>query len=340
MDLIYYNLSEEVIFNSACEINENNEFTKSDILILHVNIRSISKNVSTKISLNLDSLICKLQNKPDVIICSEAWLKYRMDSINLPDYVHFNNKSRLNRSDGVIMFIKKTLKYQTVTEKFNELKTVSAIIQLNNKSSVKITGIYRFHHYEIDVFIKDFNQFILNNKQESNHVIIGNVNIDLNKFDAKSEEYFYNLLQKGYQIMINSCTHPLRDADTGTCIDHIFVKSNYHSTAGKIYESITDHYPVLLSFHGNSIKCVEKENDKLINKKFIKLCETENWNEVYEVENNIEALDLLIEKIQNICKNSIKSITKSQKPLKNWITPGLMNSINKKNQLYKLWNED
>ena len=108
MDLIYYNLSEEVIFNSVCEINENNEFTKSDILILHVNIRSISKNVSTKISLNLDSLICKLQNKPDVIICSEAWLKYRMDSINLPDYVHFNNKSRLNRSDGVIMFIKIT----------------------------------------------------------------------------------------------------------------------------------------------------------------------------------------------------------------------------------------
>ena len=76
--------------------------------------------------------------------------------------------------------------------------------------------------------------------------------------------------------MINSCTYPSRNADTSTRMHHIFVKSNYHSTAGKLYESITDHYPILLSFHGNSVKFVEKENDRLNKKKFLKLCKMKN----------------------------------------------------------------
>ena len=84
----------------------------------------------------------------------------------------------------------------------------------------------------------------------------------------KAKNSFIYILQNGYQTMINSCTFSLRNTDTGTCINHIFVKSNYHSTACKLYESITDYYPVLHFFHGNSIKCVEKENGRL-NKKIV-----------------------------------------------------------------------
>ena len=56
--------------------------------------------------------------------------------------------------------------------------------------------------------------------------------------------------------------------------------------------------------------------------------------------NNDEALDFLIHKIHIINQRSLKTILKTQKPRKDWITPALINTINIKNKLYKVWKND
>ena len=57
-----------------------------------------------------------------------------------------------------------------------------------------------------------------------------------------------------------------------SCLDHIFIKSNLQTTSAKVAERITDHYPILLYFHGNNIKCREQERIKIAEIKFIELC--------------------------------------------------------------------
>ena len=68
---------------------------------------------------------------------------------------------------------------------------------------------------------------------------------------------------------------------------------------------ITEHYLILLYFHGNKIKCKEKERIEIDKKKFIQLCQQEQCGEKYNAQNIEDGFDLLIEKLQNIGRNSL-----------------------------------
>ena len=50
--------------------------------------------------------------------------------------------------------------------------------------------------------------------------------------------------------------------------------SKFVTTSAKLINKITDHYPVLLYFRDNSIKCVQKEEFKINKNKFVELCES------------------------------------------------------------------
>ena len=47
--------------------------------------------------------------------------------------------------------------------------------------------------------------------------------------------------------------------NVGSCLDHIFIKTQLQTSSAKITEMITDHYPILSCFHRNNVKCKEKE---------------------------------------------------------------------------------
>ena len=121
---------------------------------------------------------------------------------------------------------------------------------------------------------------------------MGYFNIDIIDLDIKGEEYFYMLLQNGYQSLINTATHMSRS--NGTCIDHILLKGNYQAIAGKLIDPITDHDPVMQVFHNN--KCAQKVWFEINKKKFIALCEKEKWNKIHNTNNNEETLEELIKK--------------------------------------------
>lgn len=335
MEILEYNLCDELAFNNIQEINENESFRNSELTIMHVNIRSISQNL-----VKLEALLESFQNKPQIVVCSEAWLKDNNNFIDIPGYEYFVNDSSINKCDGVVLYIKSILKFETITEEFNNLKVTSIIISLSNNIKFKISGFYRCFDYVTESFLKDFVEFIDDNNNTVNHLLLGDFNIDLTKFDDNAQEYFYFLQQKGYQSLINSCTHPTSGLNTGTCIDHIFMKSKHTASAGKLYYKITDHYPIVFTLHDNDVTCKHLGKEFINKNKFINLCASENWSEVYDGPDPEAALDLLIRKLQNIKAKSIRAITKSQKPRKNWVTQALINSINTKNKLYKSWKMD
>ena len=80
---------------------------------------------------------------------------------------------------------------------------------------------------------------------------------------------------------------------------------------------ITDPYSILLYLQENKIKCKEKKRIEIDKKKFIQLCEQEQWTGVYNTQSIEDGLDLLIKKLQDIGRNSLKSKSRHQKPRKN-----------------------
>ena len=142
--------NDETIFNKVVEFNENANFINSDLLVLHVNIRSVRKNID-----NLDAFINTFSNKPDVIVCSECWLKDDINFITLNGQTQIISESRINKADGVVIFVKLDLSFDTISEQYNDLKIPSITVQLSDKSSIKISGVYRCHQYEIVSFVTD-----------------------------------------------------------------------------------------------------------------------------------------------------------------------------------------
>ena len=228
---------------------------------MHFNIRTIRKNI-----IDLDSKENALVYKPDIIICTEAWLTDHINFISINGYCNSFNDSRINKSDGTVIYVKNELKYEIINEKYNELCSTSVKIILSNKSTVKVTGIYRCHDFEMKSFISDLEELV-KESSECRNLIIGDTNIDLINFNKEAVKYSYRLQENGYQSMIDSYTFPKYGLEKGSCLDNIFMRSKFVATSKKLIYKITDHYSVLLYFHDNSIKCLQKKEFEMDKKK-------------------------------------------------------------------------
>ena len=77
-------------------------FSDNDFIIMHVNIRSLNKNVN-----NLHLLLEELKVKPDIIVCTETRKLNNVKYYSIPNYnIEFNN-STINQNDGTVMLFKK-----------------------------------------------------------------------------------------------------------------------------------------------------------------------------------------------------------------------------------------
>lgn len=90
----------------------NNNIEDTEQIILYVNIRSLNANFH-----NLEIFIESLINKPFVIICAETWNLEYYKFYQLPGYKIYYNNSRVNKADGVVMYIKQKQRQLRETSK-------------------------------------------------------------------------------------------------------------------------------------------------------------------------------------------------------------------------------
>ncbi|KAJ8949944.1 hypothetical protein NQ317_011059 [Molorchus minor] len=171
-----------------------------------------------------------------------------------------------------------------------------------------------------------------------------NINIKSNK--EYCNEYLNLLNEAGYTSLINEYTRVRNGSKS--CIDHIFVKnkkiSKYNSF---IYKTdITDHYPVISLMSIQNRDETEKSKSKQItylNEEHLKnIIKDELWEDIYEYDNLDVAVDEFIKKIQSAVelsttKNNIKNRIKKRQP---WITSALVTSVQRKQELYKQFQQD
>ena len=143
-----------------------------------------------------------------MIICSETRSLEYTEFYNLEGYQIFYNESKINISDGVIMYIKKDIQHTVKIFEHENTKILTANIQTNNKNNLKILGLYRCHNLKSSNLINSLKVFLNQNKHINNHFILGDFNIDIINTSNDSENLLNNFSEFGFAPLIQSITRP------------------------------------------------------------------------------------------------------------------------------------
>lgn len=326
--------------NLTRNINNNDFFT-----LLHQNIRSLSKNKN-----ELEILLSQIGLNFDCIVLTESWKIQNKDFFNMSGYEIFYNNGNINKSDGVIVYLRDTLNYVCEVLNIGEISVLSIQITSNNNKKVLVTAIYRAPSTCPNNFIACLKNYLQQKRNSvyDSHIIVGDININIKlENDDTVSEYLTLLNEYNFISMINGNTREFEN--TASCIDHIFLNSKYSDTREKclpiiLKSTITDHYSqiILMPFK------TENTDGSSIDIKFIDYVklklelQNHNWGEFYKIKDVQDAstyfVKLLIERVKTntkIIKQKYKNVKR-----KEWITGALVQSINKKNDLYKKYKEN
>ena len=189
------------------------------------------------------------------------------------------------------------------------------------------------------------------NESKTNYVIVGDINLDTEKYNLTSNatKYLSDLSSYGCNMYINKPTRVT--SSTATCIDHVYANLPSDNIESHVLLSdVSDHYATLTKVSG----LVREHGHKVIYRRKSNLNETE-WKSF-----NLELKTILTEKLLSIEENTepnavantitktyqilldkympLKKLSRKQKRYhsKPWITPAIKVSIRKKNKLFKL----
>ena len=163
------------------EINYKNEIT-----VLHVNIRSLIKNLP-----KVEGLINDMRMAPDIIAMSETWLDpTKLDKISISGYMlmhacfkhHQGNSKSL--AGGVGCYIKNTMQCTEYTQSLDLNSTDSENlwlkISLKNGKEIVLGVLYRHTRVDIHDFQEKLNESICKlNNLKLKFYVCGDINIDL-----------------------------------------------------------------------------------------------------------------------------------------------------------------
>ena len=316
--------------------------------ILHLNARNLVSNID---------LFCAslklLKNKFSIIAVSETWTGQSTENcIELPGYNKVVKSRQARRGGGLAIFTDSELNVTIKNRPDLDVQCPdvfeSLFIQVSNLSTkdILVGAIYKPPNTSSEDFTKCMSLLLDNiNKENRPTYLMEDYNIDLLKSNTTHTQLFLNqMLSSGFFPAIDRAT---RITDTSaTLIDNIYTNVHHKSIKSYIWiTDISDHLPVCATIPGKKIghklgpshamKRIYTENN-MHNFK-TKLSETD-WTDVLtapctgtKYSHFINIIDTLHNKCFPLTKVKINPI-KDSKP---WITSTLLNSIKRKNNLYK-----
>lgn len=319
----------------------NNYIPNKDI-ILYVNVRRLNTN-----HVKLQAFIETLSIKPFVIVCTETWELEYFNIYSINGYKIYYNSSHINKADGTVVYIKDCLLEKTETVSCGRLKIINSSIELHEDKNkvIEISALYRSHDLPKIEFVSELKKYLDIKSKVKNHIIIGDFNIDITNIDLANQDHLSNLLEKGYIPGFQSITRPsISNPMEGTCIDNMFIKlSSLNYTSIKYEYLFTDHYPLFLCIDRIENKTSDSETVFTDYKKLNKIAAKVNWSSILSIHDPNNAMDSIINLINNCMSMAIKRKTKMSKNLKQlvprskWITAAILTSCNHKDFLYRVW---
>ena len=315
-------------------------FNKCGFGVLHVNIRSVSKNLD-----ELKIYLSQFCFEFDCIILTETWVMDDLDFFCIDGYNHIYNNGNFNQNDGVIVYMKGDLNFTYRKVYLGETCALEIHVNFCNKN-INILGIYRSPPINLDQFLTELLKYFQTDYTRNTDIglIAGDINIDILKRNDITERYLNIMAEYGYESFINGVTR----VAGRSCNDHFFVNCKHTDIEidSCIYQvNITDHYPICLKFELKDKNDFVPHNNTVIYTDYKKLkneIKEINWDEFYRYKSINRAAEFLISKIELSLGNCSAKVKKKHTEIKrsNWITNGLVKSINEKDKMYRMLKAD
>lgn len=282
------NIGTSVVIDDAEQCKRILKNSSSDLRILTQNIRSINRNFD-----ELMVLLERLAIEQDVIILTECWLSKVNILPTMKNYHQFYTKQNLNKNDGVVMYIKKSLNVK-VTEPVDTKELTCLVASFDD---IVIIGAYRPPEFtKLDNFTQSLEK-IFRDFDQSNIILMGDLNIDIKDgYDStKGDNYLDLAAMYGLRA-----THNFLTTDK-SCLDHCLAKTKLPITTVVCQSTLTDHACVIVSLSQESIKQHSKirYNKKIDYDSVIRYLKNIKWQEILHNKDANDATNIFLEIVMN-----------------------------------------
>ena len=318
--------------------------------IVGINIRSLLKHLS-ELTIAFSGV--------DVICVVETWLSdiVNNDTIAIPGYHIFRQDRNIlvensykKRGGGIVIYVRNNIaSYCNIMKESNcdvSLEQLWVKIQKPNMKKMVIGAIYRPPSSGVTAGMDMLNNTcrdIMGGKRDTKNdiVIVGDFNIDFNK-SSPDKQRLKDFEKKFYlKQLIKTPTRITNKSKT--VIDLIFTNVKSVKNSGVLSNIMSDHLPVFLIKKHTRIKnttsWIETRCYKSYDaKKVVEKVEGDwRWNEFWHVVNDPNKLwDIIVVILTAAC--DLLYPIKKRKRWNNgceWVDTELINTIEKKNRLYK-----
>lgn len=161
-----------------------------------------------------------------------------------------NRKTNLGNhktGGGIAIYIREKINHTEFS--LNSISFESLQLQLNiNNEIITLLAIYRPPSQNVNTFLIELEQITKKIKNKCEMIIIGDMNIDLNKLNLTTTKYLEMLSSYGLECMITESTRDIKE-NTSTCIHHLFMRCSQKTqiNAWIVATTTSDHYSIFCS---------------------------------------------------------------------------------------------
>ena len=286
-----------------------------------------------------------------VIGISETWLTdSTAELVDITGYSFISNHRKSKTGGGVGIYLHNNLQYKLLNEcKLSNPEVIESLfveITVPYGKNVIVGCVYRPPNQNTALFLDKLNDILSHiSKDNKQCYVMGDINLDLLQYNhhTPTQEFIDTLFSFAFIPVISDPTR--LTSYSATLIDNIFTNNlSQNVLNGVVLNDLSDHLPVFawvsgptFTHDGNNKAFTRKFTDENL-RKFNENVSNTNWSSLLDEDPSMSYNNFIDEysKIYNACF-PLKAI--KGKLLKNrsspWISPGLLKSINKKNQLYR-----
>ena len=252
-----------------------------------------------------------------------------------------------SKGTGVALYVHNAFN-ATENEKFTLISPNMESLFLtinNNDKKINIGTIYRSPNGNEELFFQEFSSLIEQFPKNTKSIIMGDFNFDLFKRLETATQNFEDIfLSNGLFPLLSLATHR-KCENSGSCIDNILVNDiETVCLSGVVSDVGSHHSPIFsffnLNFSGSKCKSPVQIQEYNYSKKNIdELCEELDAEliDVYQQLDFESFFELFKSSIDHCCKLEKPRYSK-RNPINNpWITDGIIDAIEHKNDLYLDW---
>lgn len=313
------------------------------LFMLHVNIRSIKKNFA-----HIELIVSSSKNIVHLI--TEANLRNNEVSMfGIPDYTLYSELRTLRKGGSVLLYVHNTIYYTRINNYIvNEFEYISG--ELNSgKYIMGVTVVYRPPSTTKHRFLKELSTLLTTYPNKQDHVVMGDMNLDLKHNNPIIRQYMDSLCSLGFISGINTYTRIDKCGNriSESCIDHVFIRnSSYKAIRTAVVNSApADHCITGCAILGalgpgeshHQKRLITVIVDRSVNEELLNV----EWNTPMQYNNPNEIVHFIYNNFSRIYNNHKN--TKYKKYKRNtcdWVDGKLKNMCKQRDKLYLIWSKD